>query len=56
MNAELWGVVNNAGIACSSEIEWCPISIFEKVLNIIAITEIKSEVNYNNILTIDVDA
>jgi hypothetical protein len=30
-SSELWAVVNNAGVACSSEIEWCPINIFENV-------------------------
>ena len=42
-SSELWAVVNNAGIACSSEIEWCPINIFEKVHS-----ELKS--NEGNIL------
>ncbi|KAI9560428.1 hypothetical protein GHT06_014445 [Daphnia sinensis] len=31
---KLWAVVNNAGVACSSEIEWCPIDIFEKMLEV----------------------
>ena len=32
--AELWAVVNNAGIACSSEIEWCPISTFQQQFDV----------------------
>ncbi len=32
--AELWAVVNNAGVACSSEIEWCPMSTFEKMMQV----------------------
>ncbi|EFX74132.1 hypothetical protein DAPPUDRAFT_200252 [Daphnia pulex] len=31
---KLWAVVNNAGVACSSEIEWCPINIFENMLEV----------------------
>ena len=39
-SSELWAVVNNAGISCSSEIEWCPTNIFENVHSAI---KIKSE-------------
>jgi len=31
---KLWAVVNNAGVACSSEIEWCPMSTFEKMMQV----------------------
>lgn len=30
----LWGVVNNAGIAAFTEIEWCPISEFRRVYEV----------------------
>ena len=39
--SELWAVVNNAGVSCSSEIEWCPINIFENVY----IAQLKSRAN-----------
>ena len=31
---ELWAVVNNAGVACSSEIEWCPMEVYKQMLDV----------------------
>lgn len=34
---ELWAVVNNAGVACSSEIEWCPMEVYKQMLDVNAL-------------------
>jgi len=31
---KLWAVVNNAGVACSSEIEWCPMEVYKQMLDV----------------------
>lgn len=31
---KLWSVVNNAGVACSSEVEWCPLEVFQRMFNV----------------------
>lgn len=33
-NNTLWAIVNNAGIATFTEIEWCPIETYEKVIDV----------------------
>jgi len=37
----LWALVNNAGIAAFTEIEWCPVSVYEKVINVNALGPIR---------------
>jgi len=34
---KLWAVVNNAGVACSSEIEWCPMEVYKQMLDVNAL-------------------
>ena len=34
---ELWALVNNAGVACSSEIEWCPTEVYKRMMNVNAL-------------------
>jgi len=31
---KLWAVVNNAGVALPSEIEWCPVDVLQRMLNV----------------------
>jgi len=34
---KLWALVNNAGVACSSEIEWCPTEVYKRMMNVNAL-------------------
>lgn len=34
LSAELWAVVNNAGLAMIAEIEWCSVDSFQKILDV----------------------
>lgn len=38
---DLWAVVNNAGIAVFTEIEWCSVDVYEKILNVNALGPIR---------------
>lgn len=34
VSAELWAVVNNAGVAVFCEIEWCSVHEFQKIMDV----------------------
>ena len=38
---DLWAIVNNAGIAAFAEIEWCPVAVYEKVINVNALGPVR---------------
>ncbi|CAG0924000.1 unnamed protein product [Notodromas monacha] len=41
-NKTLWAIVNNAGIGAFTEIEWCPVEIYQKILDVNALGPIRA--------------